>query len=133
MRAALTQMQKQKSGSVVNIVSIYESWRRIRHLRRLEGMTKPAVYGAMKDGILQLSKYLASIYGPDRVRVNTLSTDSIFDNQDPIFVKRYNAKTMLKRMGTPEDVAGPVAFLLSDSARYITGHNLMVDGGFVSM
>lgn len=133
-RAALTQMKKQQSGSVVNIVSIYGVVAPDYAIYEgLEGMSNPVVYGAIKGGILQLSKYLASLYGPDGVRVNSLSPGGIFDNQNPVFVERYNAKTMLKRMGTPQDVAEPVTFLLSDSARYITGHNLMVDGGFVSM
>jgi NAD(P)-dependent dehydrogenase (short-subunit alcohol dehydrogenase family) len=65
--------------------------------------------------------------------VNTLSPGGIFDSHDKKFVERYSAKTMLGRMGTPDDVAKPVVFLLSDSAKYITGHNLMVDGGFSVM
>ena len=133
-RAALTQMKKQGSGSLVNIASIYGVV--APDFAIYEGMehtTSPAVYSAIKGGILQLTKYLAALYGPHGVRVNAVSPGGIFDRHDPVFVERYNAKTMLRRMGTPEDIAGPVAFLLSDSAAYITGHNLMVDGGFVEM
>lgn len=133
-RGALTQMKKQGSGSVVNIASIYGVVAPdFAMYEGMESTTSPAVYSAIKGGIIQLTKYLASLYGHYGIRVNTVSPGGIFDKHDPVFVKRYSAKTMLKRMGTPEDVTGPVTFLLSDSAQYITGHNLMVDGGFVEM
>jgi NAD(P)-dependent dehydrogenase (short-subunit alcohol dehydrogenase family) len=134
MRAALGQMKKQRDGSIVNIASIYGVVAPDYAIYEgLEGMTSAPVYGAIKGGILQLTRYLASLYGPYGIRVNAVSPGGIFDGQPPVFVERYKAKTMLRRMGTAEDVAGPVAFLLSDAARYITGHNVMVDGGLSAM
>jgi NAD(P)-dependent dehydrogenase (short-subunit alcohol dehydrogenase family) len=62
-----------------------------------------------------------------------VSPGGIFDNQPETFVNNYEKKVPLKRMGTPEDISGPVAFLLSDAARYITGHNLIVDGGWTAI
>lgn len=133
-RAILSQMKKQGRGSVVNIASIMGVV--APNLDIYEGtecQPTPAVYSAIKGGIIQLTKYLASLYGPCGIRVNAVSPGGIYNNHDPLFVERFSAKTMLRRMETPEDVAGPVAFLLSDDARYITGHNLMVDGGYVEM
>ena len=98
-----------------------------------EHLMNPPVYGAIKGGIIQMTRHLASLYGRKGIRVNTVSPGGIFDSHEPQFIERYNKKTMLGRMGKPEDIAGPIAFLLSDAASYITGHNLMVDGGFVSM
>ena len=76
------------------------------------------------------TKYLAAFYGPDKVRANCVSPGGVFDNQHPQFVKNYEKKVPLKRMAIPEDISGTVTFLLSDSASYITGHNLVVDGGW---
>ena len=73
---------------------------------------------------------MASANGQFGIRVNTVSPGGIFDNQNPSFVANYNKKVPLKRMGLPKDIAPSIAFLLSDDAAYITGHNLMVDGGW---
>lgn len=134
-RAALVQMGKQGSGSLINIGSIYGMVGPDYNMYKdgMEHLMNPPLYGAIKGGIIQLTRHLASLYGPKGVRVNTVSPGGIYDSHDKQFVERYKVKTMLGRMGKPEDIAGPVAFLLSDSAQYITGHNLMVDGGFVSM
>lgn len=130
----LRQMRKQKSGSFVNIGSIYGVVGPDYSIYEgNEGLASPVVYGAIKGGIIQMTRHLASFYGGHGVRVNTVSPGGIFDSHDKAFVERYQRKTMLKRMGVPKDIAGPVAFLLSDDAAYITGHNLMVDGGFVAM
>lgn len=133
-RAALEQMKAQRSGSLVNIGSIYGVVGPDYALYDgLEHLTNPVVYGAIKGGIIQMTRHLASLYGSSGVRVNAVSPGGIFNEHDKVFVERYSAKTMLRRMGNPEDIAGPVAFLLSDAARYVTGHNLMVDGGFTAL
>ena len=92
-------------------------------------MTMPAAYSAIKGGIINLTKYLASYYGGHNLRVNTVSPGGIFNNQPESFVEKYNKKVPLNRMGTPEDVAPTVTFLLSDKASYITGQNIIIDGG----
>lgn len=133
-KVILGQMRKQQAGSFVNIGSIYGVVAPDYALYEgIENLANPAVYGAVKGGIIQMTRHLASFYGAFNVRVNTVSPGGIFDSHDKTFVERYAKKVMLKRMGTPDDIAGPVAFLLSDSAQYVTGHNLMADGGFVSM
>lgn len=127
---ALEQMKKQKSGSLVNISSIYGVLGADFSLYEDTEMTMPAAYAAIKGAIVNLTRYLASYYGEHNVRVNAVSPGGIFDNQPKSFVERYENKVPLKRMGTPEDIAPSVVFLLSDDAAYITGHNLMVDGGW---
>ena len=93
-------------------------------------MTSPVEYAAIKGGVLNLTRYLASYYGPEGVRVNAVSPGGVFDDQDPRFVRQYEERVPLGRMAEPEDIAGAVRFLLSDEAAYITGHNLVVDGGW---
>ena len=93
-------------------------------------MTMPAAYAAIKGGVVNFTRYLASYYAPHGVRVNCVSPGGIFNNQSDIFVNQYQNKVPIGRMGRPEEVAGPVSFLLSDESSYITGHNLMVDGGW---
>ena len=80
--------------------------------------------------IINLTRYLAAYYGRYNLRANCVSPGGIFDNQDPIFVKNYEKKVPLKRMGNADDIAPAVAFLLSDGAKYITGQNIAVDGGW---
>ncbi len=91
----------------------------------------PAGYGASKGGLVQLTRYLSTTMAP-QVRVNCLSPGGLFRNQPEKFVQRYVARTPLARMATEADVVGPAAFLLSREAAYITGHNLMVDGGWTA-
>lgn len=123
-------MVGQNRGSIVNIASIYGVVGNDFTLYEEYGGTSPAAYSAIKGGIVNFTRYLASYYGRKGVRVNSVSPGGIFDNQHPSFVKRYEAKVPMGRMGNPEDIAPSVSFLLSDESRYITGQNLIVDGGW---
>ena len=123
-------MVKQKSGSIVNLGSIYGVVGNDFTIYEDLDMTAPVAYSAIKGGIINLTRYLASYFGKYGIRVNCVSPGGIEDGQDPIFIKRYSHKTPLKRMGKAEEISPVVAFLLSDEASYITGHNLMVDGGW---
>ena len=87
-------------------------------------------YSAIKGGINNLTRYLASYFGPFQVRVNSISPGGIFDNQSDRFVHNYNNKVPMRRMGEPKDIVAAVNFLLSNESSYITGHNLVVDGGW---
>lgn len=127
---ALEQMRKQGFGSLINIASIYGVNGPDFTIYEGTEMTMPAAYAAIKGAIVNLTRYLASYYGQYAVRVNCVSPGGIFDNQPASFVEKFSAKVPLKRMGTPDDIAPALAFLLSDEAKYITGHNLMVDGGW---
>lgn len=123
-------MVEQKSGSIVNIASIYGSVGPDFSVYEGTDLTMPAAYSAIKGGIINFSRYLASCYGPSGIRVNCISPGGIFDKQPETFVTNYEKKVPLRRMGFPSDIAAPVAFLLSDESSYITGQNLMVDGGW---
>ena len=127
------QMVKQGHGSLVNLSSIYGVVGPDFTIYENTPMTMPVAYSAIKAGIINLGRYLASYYGKSGVRVNTVSPGGIFDHQPEEFLKRYNKKVPLGRMGEASEIAGPVAFLLSDSASYITGHNLIVDGGWTAI
>lgn len=123
-------MKKQKSGSIVNIASIYGVIGPNFDVYKNTEMTMPAAYSAIKGGIINFSRYLASLCGPLHIRVNCVSPGGILDNQNPIFIKQYAKNTPLGRMGLSNEIAPSVAFLLSDYSSYITGQNLIVDGGW---
>jgi NAD(P)-dependent dehydrogenase (short-subunit alcohol dehydrogenase family) len=126
----LKQMTLQGSGAIVNIASIYGVVGNDFTLYEDYGGTSPAAYSAIKGGIINFTRYLASYYGHKGIRVNCVSPGGIFDNQHPSFLEKYNAKVPMRRMGNPDDIAPAVSFLLSEGAKYITGQNLIVDGGW---
>ena len=123
----------ESKGSVVNIASIYGVVG--NDLTMYEGtkINTAAPYAAIKGGLINFTRYLASYYGKSGVRFNCVSPGGIFDHQDPKFVSNYNSKCPMGRMGLPEDIAPSVAFLLSNDAGYITGQNIIVDGGWTAI
>lgn len=132
-QSVLSVMSGQGYGSIVNIASIYGVVGNDFTLYEEYGGTSPAAYCAIKGGIINFSRYLASYYGKDNIRINCVSPGGIFDHQPPSFVERYCAKVPMRRMGTPADIAPAVSFMLSDGARYVTGQNLIVDGGWTAI
>lgn len=126
-------MQKQKSGSIVNISSIYGVVGPDFNVYNGTEMTMPAAYSAIKGGIINFSRYLASYFGPHGIRVNCVSPGGIFDHQNENFVSNYESKVPMRRMGLPDDIAPAVSFLMSDGARYITGQNIIIDGGWTAI
>jgi NAD(P)-dependent dehydrogenase (short-subunit alcohol dehydrogenase family) len=122
-------MKKQKFGSLINCGSIYGVLGPNFEVYPDE-MTMPVAYSAIKAGIINLSKYFATMVGEFGVRVNSISPGGVEDNQPEEFIKRYNQKVPLKRMAKSEEIAMPILFLASDASSYITGQNLMVDGGW---
>jgi len=126
-------MVEMKSGAIVNMASVYGIVGPDFTVYDNTSMTMPAAYSAIKGGIVNFSRYLASYLGPQNIRVNTISPGGIFDNQNPTFVKNYERKVPMRRMGYPSDIAPAVTFLLSDDAKYITGQNLAIDGGWTSI
>lgn len=126
-------MKQQGSGSIVNIASIYGVVGNDFTVYEGYGGTSPAAYSAIKGGLINFTRYLASYYGKYNVRVNCVSPGGIKDAQHPSFIEKYEDKSPLKRLGKPEEIAPAITFLLSDEASFITGHNLMVDGGWTAI
>ena len=126
-------MATQKAGSIVNIASIYGVVGNDFTIYEDTNLPTAAAYSAIKGGIINFTRYLASYFGKDNIRINCVSPGGIFDNQNPIFVKNYENKVPMKRMGKPDDIAPAVSFLLSEEAKYITGQNLIVDGGWTAI
>ena len=118
-------------GSVVLIASIYG--RVGPDMRLYEGtpMANPAAYGVSKAGLLQLTRYLATVLAP-QVRVNAMSPGGVWRGQPQAFHERYRQRTPLGRMATEEDLKGAVAYLASDLSAYVTGQELVVDGGWTA-
>ncbi len=133
-KLAIDAMLPNKKGSLINISSIYGTVAPDFSIYDGTNKTMPAAYSAIKGGINNISNYLASYYGKQGIRVNTISPGGIKDPGMPEkFIDTYNKKVPLNRMGTPEDIAPSVVFLLSDSSSYITGHNLIIDGGWTTI
>jgi len=95
-------------------------------------LNTPAAYSTTKSGIIGLSKYIATNYGKYNIRSNVLSPGGVYDNQESIFVKKYKLKVPLNRMGKWSDYDGAILFLASDASSYMTGSNLIVDGGWTA-
>lgn len=116
-------------GSMIFVSSIYGVVPPDFSLYEGISMANPAGYGASKAGLLGLTRYLATLLAPN-VRVNAITPGGVFRKQQEVFVDRYNKKTPLGRMAVEEDMKGAAAFLASDLSAYVTGQNIIVDGGF---
>lgn len=127
-RAACLLMKK--GGSLINFGSIYGVLG--PDFTVYEGTTigTPPAYAAIKGGVINYSRYLASYFGPKGVRVNNICPGGVFDDQNKVFVKNYTKKVPMKRMSRADEVAAAVLFLASDLSSYVTGQTLMVDGGW---
>jgi NAD(P)-dependent dehydrogenase (short-subunit alcohol dehydrogenase family) len=134
MTRALGQaMLEQRGGSIVNIGSMMGMVGPSPEFYEGTGMGTPAPdYFFNKGGMINLTRYFASVFGPGDVRVNCLSPGGFFNQQPAPFLRRYNRRTMLGRMAGETDLGGAVVFLLSDASRYVTGTNLPVDGGYTA-
>lgn len=138
-------MRKQQSGSIINISSIYgilgndQSIYEGSNLHEIYVKNSPdikqifshGVYNAAKGGLNNFTRYLAAYYGKYNVRINTITPGGVYyPKENDTFLKKYNAKVPLGRKAKPDEMNGAVVFLASDASSYITGHNLIVDGGF---
>jgi NAD(P)-dependent dehydrogenase (short-subunit alcohol dehydrogenase family) len=127
-------MARAGRGAVINIGSLYASVspdaRFYDHIPTDPPFIKPPAYGASKAAVVNLTKYLAAHLAPYGVRVNALSPGGVLGGQDPEFQRKFCERVPLGRMATPEDLRGPLLFLASRASAYVTGINLMVDGGF---
>ncbi|MDT8384911.1 MAG: SDR family oxidoreductase [Gammaproteobacteria bacterium] len=116
-------------GSIINISSIYGLSAPDYRLYEGTQMGNPAAYSASKGGLLQLTRWLSTTLAPN-VRVNSISPGGVFREQPQEFVQRYVSRTPSGRMATEEDFKGAIVYLASDLSSYMTGQNLIVDGGW---
>ncbi|WP_374615146.1 SDR family oxidoreductase [Sphingorhabdus sp.] len=124
-------LQAAPGASVVNIGSIYGMLGPDWALYAGTTMANPAAYAASKGGLLQLTRWLATTLAP-AVRVNAISPGGVWRGQPESFIDKYEARTPLGRMAGEEDFAGALAYLASDLSSYVTGQNLVVDGGWTA-
>lgn len=124
-------MYEQGSGSIINISSIYGLVGPTFPIYEGTDITSPAEYAFVKGGMNNLTRHMATLLAP-RVRVNCLAPGGLFSEQAPKFVREYDRHCPLGRMAGPEDIKGPVVFLASDAAQYVTGQVIAVDGGWTA-
>lgn len=123
-------------GSIINIGSLYASvapdTRLYDHILSDPPFLKPPAYGASKAAVVNLTRYLATLWAGRGVRVNALSPGGVLGGQDEEFRRKYTARVPLGRMASAHDLAGPMVFLASRASSYVTGTELIVDGGFTA-
>jgi len=129
-------MVRARRGSIINIGSLYASVspdiRMYEHLNLDPPFLKPPAYGASKAAVVNLTRYLATVWGPSGVRVNTLSPGGVKGGQDAEFQRKFTDRVPLRRMAVEDDLVGPLRFLASDASAYVTGSEIRVDGGFTA-
>lgn len=131
-------MKERGRGSIINVASMYASVAPSPQLYESTNLLNPPGYSAAKAGLVAFTRYVASFWGPHGVRANALlpgpfsnvGHDTANSVQDPAFLRRLEARTALGRTGTPPELAGALLFLASDASSYVTGHSLVVDGGW---
>ena len=130
-------MKKYNKGSIINIGSNYGLVAPDQRIYKKDDSAsqpyKPVIYSVCKSALIGFTKYLASYYSGTKIRVNILTPAGVFNDHDEEFEKRYSNNTILRRMSNKEEYWGSIIFLASDASSYMTGSNLIVDGGWTSL
>lgn len=132
-QSAVRPMLEQGKGTIINLSSIYGLTGPDQRMYVRQGQLtqyKPVYYPVTKSGVIGLTRYLATYYAGKNIRANTLSPGGVYNDHDDDFVQAYSAKTVLGRMAQKDDMNGALLFLASDASAYMTGANLVVDGGW---
>lgn len=123
-------MIKNKKGKIINTASMYGVVPADKRIYGDSGRNSSDIYAATKAGVIQLTRYLAAYLGQYNIQVNAISPGGVFNHQKQVFIDAFLRKTPLSRMAHTDDLIGTVCFLASDDAGYITGQNIVIDGGF---
>lgn len=131
------EMKRAGGGSIIQTSSIYgvvAPDQRIYQGSMYEGfqINTPAIYSTSKAAVIGLTNYLATYWAKDNIRVNTLTPGGVASGQNETFVKNYSQRIPMGRMAEAEDLVGALIYLASDASKYVTGQNMIVDGGLTA-
>lgn len=134
LKLVADEMKKNKKlGSIIQLTSIYGLVGQNLNIYENTNMVDNLTYSVIKGGQSNLVRQMASYYGKYKIRVNAVCAGGVFDNQNKVFVKKYSKQVPIKRMAKAHEISSAIIFLSSEASSYITGSNLIVDGGWTSI